>query len=491
MVLTGLTYGQSLDNKSWSIDYATWDENGQPPLYIDCGNDDAFNLNEELTIELWVRAYTFAENRKILGKIQSNDPFDNGYIVGFENLHIYSEFFNPSIQQVPRPGDGPLNPDSAYMHIVTNYSVANGKIKNYMNGTLVGETDLFPNTAVVSNDRPFIIGNAPWDLLSFQFYGDLDEIRVWNKTLTVDEIKSNMHILLNGDEDGLVAYYNFNNASGDNVPDESLSGYTGTLFNSDHASTNWATSGAPVGNEIMSGMTDVAAAWYRNEENDHKVTTDNGILVITDITDNEFRKYLVVGHTNEEGTTSDNAPETNPAGFERTNREWYINNTIDVNGSITFDLEETLAGSAIPEDSDLSQYALLYRGSENDDYQALANPTSPIDGIFQFFNLEFLDGYYALGYSTEAFEIQTNIISTSPFLKLKVSPIPSTDIVNISGLTKGMDISIRDLQGKQVYFSNELETEHHVVDISNYEKGMYFITIRSNNYTTSKKIIKD
>ncbi len=57
-------HAQSTDNKCWSIDYETWNTTGQPSLFIDCGNDEAFNLSDELSLEVWARAYTFAETVK-------------------------------------------------------------------------------------------------------------------------------------------------------------------------------------------------------------------------------------------------------------------------------------------------------------------------------------------------------------------------------------------------------------------------------------------
>ncbi len=104
-----------------------------------------------------------------MGKIFYQDPIDNGYVFGFENLHVYAEFFNPTAQEVPRPGDGPMEPDSSFVHLVTTFSVSSGKVKNYVNGVLAGETSMFPSTGIRPNDNPFIIGNAPWDMLSFQF----------------------------------------------------------------------------------------------------------------------------------------------------------------------------------------------------------------------------------------------------------------------------------------------------------------------------------
>ncbi len=61
-------------------------------------------------------------------------------------------------------------------------------------------------------------------MLSFQFYGDMDEVRVWNKALSQAEINAAMHHELGGTENNLVAYYNFNEANGNSVPDSGPNG---------------------------------------------------------------------------------------------------------------------------------------------------------------------------------------------------------------------------------------------------------------------------
>lgn len=490
LALVGQIFAQST-NKCWSIDYETWNTTGQPALFIDCGNDDAFNLGGELTLEAWVRAYTFAENRKFLGKILYNEPIDNGYVLGFENLHVYAEYFNPTKQEVPRPGDGPMPPDSSFVHMVTTYSNAEGKIKSYVNGMLAGETTMFPNSAVVANDRPFIIGNAPWDTLSFQFYGDMDEVRVWNVALSQEQIQNSMHSQLQGNEEGLVAYYNFNEANGANIPDAGPNGFNGTLANFDHQSTEFAISSAPVGDEIMSQLQDVDAIWYRNSENYHKLITNNGILIIGDIQEKDFRKYLVAGNNGNDGIESSFAPVTNPEGFVRTNREWYFNTAGNIGGGLTITLDETGVDGGIPADATPENYALLFRTNETENFRALFHPTIPFDGIFQFNNQLFKDGFYALGYSTEEFELQgPDGIEDAIFQDLKLSPNPTSHLLTIKGIPENTNVRLLTTNGLLID-SYIMNYNNNTIDLSTLAKGLYFVQLEVKGQTTVKKVIKN
>jgi len=480
---------QSEANKCWSIDYETWNATGQPSLYIDCGNDEQFNLGSELSLEVWARAYTFAENRKMMGKIEYHDPIDNGYVFGFENLHVYAEYFNPTKQEVPRPGDGPMEPDSSFVHLVTTYSVSSVKIQSYVNGMLSGESSMFPSTAIVSNDRPFIIGNAPWDLLSFQFYGDMDEVRVWNKALNQEEINARMHTELSGTENGLVAYYNFNEANGSLVPDKSTNEFDGTLSNSDHESTSFVISSAPVGNQIMAEMTDVKAAWYRPTENYHRISTDNGLLVISDIQEKEFRKYVVAGQNGQSGVSNNFAPENPPAGFTRTQREWYINCAGGVGGGFTILLEDATA-DGIPADDDLNQYVLLYRENTTDNFRAVMRPTKPVAGVFQFNDIAFRDGFYALGFATEEFPVQGwTAVYEHPFSAIQIGPIPVDNELRINRIPMNTTIQISSLSGELLYTLPN-ETQQTTIDMSGFESGMYIIVLKSDKEKIVKKIMK-
>jgi len=287
---------QTSAGKCWNIDYETWNIN-QPQLHIDCGNNDAFNVGDELTLEVWIRAYTFGENRKVMGKIDSDgNLYDNGYVLGFQNLNVYTEIWNPTLQQIPYANTGPIPQDSAFVHIASTYSTSSMKLSDYINGQLVSVVDVFPPNPISANEAVFLIGAAPWGPNSYQFYGTLDEVRVWNKARTEAELAEYMFKELKGDEDGLVAYYNFNSAYDTIVPDMSLNDNTGELRNSDDPCWSWADSYIPVGDDKMYDMVGPVAAWCGRLDEDFNVANSvSGLSVFTDIQEKEFNKYLLKG----------------------------------------------------------------------------------------------------------------------------------------------------------------------------------------------------
>ena len=79
----------------------------------------------------------------------------------------------------------------------------------------------------------------------WNFNGQLDEVRIWSDVRTQGEINDNMFNCLNGTEDNLVCYYNFDCGGGTLLIDMTANEYDGTLQNM--TDSDWVASTAPVG----------------------------------------------------------------------------------------------------------------------------------------------------------------------------------------------------------------------------------------------------
>lgn len=140
----------------------------------------------------------------------------------------------------------------------TIYLFVDGELKNKK-----AISGAFPS---ISNE--FVAGN---NYIGEAFDGDIDEIRVWDTALSNFDIKRKSKCELNGDEEGLVAYYQFNEGSNDIdnstvtiVTDLTGNNYNGTLTNFDlnGMSSNWKAGsdietgsmipGAPSATELVS-----------------------------------------------------------------------------------------------------------------------------------------------------------------------------------------------------------------------------------------------
>jgi RHS repeat-associated protein len=99
-----------------------------------------------------------------------------------------------------------------WTHIAVVYT--NRQPKLYVNGELVATGLTSPRTLV--HPSASITGGYYGG-----FLGTTDEVRIWNRALTGEEIKANKNVYLTGTEPGLVAYYPMNEGSGTVLTDVS------------------------------------------------------------------------------------------------------------------------------------------------------------------------------------------------------------------------------------------------------------------------------
>ncbi|MCP4437438.1 MAG: T9SS type A sorting domain-containing protein [Aureispira sp.] len=108
-------------------------------------------------------------------------------------------------------------------HVAATFN--NGAITLYVNGISVG-TGSGSTSALVSTAQTVTLGEDATNGTSEFYQGLMDEVRIWNKTLSLSEINSNMNECLLGTEADLLLYYNFEEGMG-----STLSGYPTTTAN--------------------------------------------------------------------------------------------------------------------------------------------------------------------------------------------------------------------------------------------------------------------
>ncbi|NLA25248.1 MAG: T9SS type A sorting domain-containing protein [Bacteroidales bacterium] len=475
---------QNSAGKMFYVDYDIWKDEGYPGIYVKCPHHDSLNLGSEFTLEVWLRAYTFGENRKVFGKM--TDDFNNGYVLGFENLQVYTEVFNPANHHVPRGDDGYMPVDSVWLHLASTYN-GYGQLINYVNGKKVGEITVFPPGPIIENESPFIIGLAPWDEYSFEFTGGLDELRVWNVEKSESEIQQNMFNELSGNESNLVAYFNFNSDADSTVNDAGPNSINGVLKNSNSPAFTWANSDAPIGNSTMAQQFDIEASWYGKGADFNYATTENGFSLINSIEYKEFWKYIIFGHNNKSGKTSENAPSDADDSFERLQREWYVNTAGGFESDLVFDIAKASPNSeTINTNGTNKNYVLLTRNNIDEAYKVVATANVAMQGVAYFTNIKLKDKFYTLGYSTK--ELQINSLNTEDYLDaISIYPNPAENFIFVQ-TELPVNIIVYNIMGKIVYAKN-LESGKTEIDLSGLGRGMYVIKAHSENQIFNSKII--
>lgn len=86
--------------------------------------------------------------------------------------------------------------------------------------------------------------------------------------------------------------------------------------------------------------------------------------------------------------------------------------------------------------------------------------------------------------------INSTNVSEDERISLRIFPNPTMDLLNIR--TKSYEtkiVEINSINGQLLHSSN-MEGSNHQIDLSPFQKGVYFITIRSKDFVTTEKIIK-
>ncbi len=117
-------------------------------------------------------------------------------------------------------------------HIAAVIDAKNNSMQLFINGYKIAERDFRHKEFLYRSRLPLRIGSSHEEEQSAQspFVGQIDEVRIWNIARTETEIHTDMNKQLNGDEPGLVGYWNFNETSNGKINDSSPNKNDGKLI---------------------------------------------------------------------------------------------------------------------------------------------------------------------------------------------------------------------------------------------------------------------
>ena len=213
-----------------------------------------------LSLQAWVQPTATTGSQKIISK-------DGMYELGIENGHSYFKAGSVSVSA------GTLNiSTSEFTHLSGVYTGNNLLI--YINGKLIAEQAI--SETINGNDNPVELGGGT-------FAGIIDEVRIWGKALSVEEIERDYNRYLTGGENGLLAYWTFNFATNTDFYDVSFSG---TDYNANHGKLNSVTltSETPTVDQLgyrgvtaADGSYSVRAIPYKGNNTPYNITPRLGI----------------------------------------------------------------------------------------------------------------------------------------------------------------------------------------------------------------------
>lgn len=213
--------------------------------YITVPHSPSLNLASNFTIEAWVNYSGI--NSTIVDKGNYDFLFQLNANGNLNKLGFYDRGGAAWIYSTD-----PV-PQNTWTHVALT---RNGNIITfYINGLASGSGTA---TGISQDALPMNIGRQQPSACQCNFFnGQMDELRIWNTTLTQPQIQARMKSSVPVNSTGLAAYYKFDEDAGTVTADATPNGNNGTLVN---APTRVVPSAAPINTEFGNALTFIKAS---------------------------------------------------------------------------------------------------------------------------------------------------------------------------------------------------------------------------------------
>ena len=246
--------------------------------YINVPGNNKLNLGTgNFTIEFWIKSNSTPSALSFVLSKYGNEGSNSNY-------NLYQVYFNGNDKlicglragmsdelKVVSNSDITVN---TWHHIAIVRDVTNNRLKLYVDGVKEDEENIDVTENIsLGNDLYIGTREAEGTGTEGHFNGLLDEVRIWNIARRQQEIQAHIHKQLVGNEEGLIAYYTFNQgiAEGSNSGNKTLvdisSDNHGTLngFALSDMNSNWVE--AEGRNSTSSDPTITASQTFNYTEN--------------------------------------------------------------------------------------------------------------------------------------------------------------------------------------------------------------------------------
>jgi hypothetical protein len=255
--------------------------------YIQISNSNDINTGSNNHSQKTIEAWFSVDNKDITSRKQT--IYEQGGTVRGLNIYIYGGSLyvggwnEPSNESNWNPGtflSTSSIENNTWYHVALTLdggsSVTNNAFKGYLNGVEFGSGDgskLWNHAGDVSIARNRDTKFHSGDYNSAKYFdGKIDEVRLWNITRSQAQIASKKDTVLNGDENGLTSYFNFQENFGSIANDtQTQSNNDGSIINS----PSW------VSGPDLSKMSN---SLYVNETVDLSSFSNNQLLVNNSLT---------------------------------------------------------------------------------------------------------------------------------------------------------------------------------------------------------------
>ncbi|GGI57653.1 T9SS type A sorting domain-containing protein [Winogradskyella haliclonae] len=193
------------------------------------------NLPNSWTLEGWIYPTGFNPGGDVVIDKYSGTSFFDEYSIFHFGGNYFAEVTTTDGNFGVNGGPVTLN---QWTHIAGVYDQANGTLSIYINGTLQNTAAGITGSSLSTTNNT-ILGGVDWGNATFT--GTIDELRIWDRALTAQEITDQRSQILSSDESNLVGYFRIEQGQGNNtLLDSSPNNNTASFFNLD-ANSDWNT----------------------------------------------------------------------------------------------------------------------------------------------------------------------------------------------------------------------------------------------------------
>ncbi len=158
--------------------------------FLDCGDNPSLEISGAVSITAWIKVGDLGIDHKVGG---NQDGTNGGYKMSiFSNNRVEFEIRSSSNSATlnRNVSGGTEIMEDVWYHVAGVYSQGDGYIRTYVNGNL--DRQLATTEELGASPGTFYIGCEPFNTGSNNFNGVLDDVRLYNKALTQDEIMETM-----------------------------------------------------------------------------------------------------------------------------------------------------------------------------------------------------------------------------------------------------------------------------------------------------------
>ena len=175
-----LTWDSSPNHNHGIMHNCQWREGGvhfnSTDAYINCGNDASLDITDAITIEAWVKR-TRTGSEVLISK-SHDGSFEFGIIGDILKGYIGGSVIDNIV------GTTTIT-DTNWHHLVFTYIQSSGQAYLYLDGTVDKDEVLTATMGTFATNLK--IGNR--DIGGLPFNGTIDEVRIYNRALSAEEIK--------------------------------------------------------------------------------------------------------------------------------------------------------------------------------------------------------------------------------------------------------------------------------------------------------------